>query len=984
MSAPTSNLKLRANWHTLALISMIAAMWYAAEAQSNGAAYLLALFVAVVAAVSIMHARANLRGVRIRVRTQGTAKEDARARVRVDLTNSAAHSACGIEVSIVGTGKSVFLDRIASGETRHVELYAPPQRRAGAPLTIIARSVYPLGLFGVESTVQTTGARRVHPKPSGDLPLPSPLPLSPHAQLQAGGSGGTTATRGGDDFAGTREWQLGDSPRHIDWRAVARGRPLVVKSWSASANGAVLLDWDAISLPEHARAGQIARWIDLCIHESLPFRLQLPGISIPVGAGTAHAQACLDALSDFVATNADLNSQQGTAGGMRVKAARRAPMTDFETSSHLPIGPLLLLCTALILCFLPLADIVSLPAITIAALCMVWRGLLRLPVPHVIVRALIVIVGVLLTWMTHTTLRSMEAGIALLIVLSGAKLLESKSPREFQILTLIGWFLCLCGIVLDNSLPRMLWCMAAFALVAMCLVRFRHSVPGLRRPAWLTTVIFLQAIPLVAVLFVVFPRGLINLSSTFGSRIGESGISGDLDPGGITQMALRMERAFRVEFPDGRIPTNDRRYWRCLTLWDCYGLRWRQGDRDRLGHMLRSIDPIPGEDLPHTIILDPHGRRWLPALDLPVSGKFSGDLMQPEYDDTFTSTYRINSAQRYSVLSRLKPTPFVELPEHHRKIALRVPEGISPRLQALAASWKNGASGNQEIALRGLNHLRSEGFSYTLTPDDYSAPDGLEKFMFAGRNGFCEHFSASFATLMRLAGVPSRIVIGFLGGEYSASKGQMIVRQSDAHAWVEVWIEGLGWTRADPTAWLAPDRIGGDMRVFLASGGSTIAERDLSWWSRGIFNARVLWDRLNYAWQDRIVEFDEDLQSNWLAQLGWITSKWWHLLAISIAILGTGLLTIMLWLRRRARHPDPWAHAWHLLCQKLARAGYAQRHASEGPLAYIRRIASGDPELNQLVETYAAARYGAQRSSTREFQARIRRLRLSKPIVRQA
>ena len=982
MSAPSSHLKLRANWHTLALLCMVSAMWYAAEAQSNGAAYLLALFVAVVAAVSIMHARSNLRGVRIHVRTQKAAKEGARARLQVDLTNTSAHSACGIEVSVVGTGKSVFLDRIVPGETRHVDLHAPPQRRAGAPLTIIARSVYPLGLFGVESTVQTTGARRVHPKPAGELPLPPVQPLSPHAQLNSGGSSGTTVVRGGDDFAGTREWQPGDSPRHIDWRAVARGRPLVVKSWAASANGAVLLDWDAISLPEHARAGQIAHWIERCEHEALPFQLQLPGISIPVGTGTAHAQACLDALSDFVAEHPDIHSPQGTVGGVRVKAARKAPAPNFETSSHLPIGPLLLLCAALILCFLPLAEIVSLPAIVIASLCIAWRGVLRLPVPHVVVRALIVVVGVMLTWMTHTTLRSMEAGIALLIVLSGAKLLESKSPREFQILALIGWFLCLCGIVLDNSLPRMLWCLAAFALVTMCLVRFRHSVPGLRRPAWLTSVIFLQAIPLVALLFVVFPRGLINLSSTFGSRFGETGISDELDPGGITQMALRMERAFRVEFPDGRIPTNDQRYWRCLTLWDCYGLRWRQGERR--GYKLQMTAPTPGQDMPHTISLDPHGRRWLPALDLPISGKFSGDVMIPESDDTFTSSYRINSAQRYSVLSRLTPAPFVNLPDKDREVALRVPDGISPRLQALAASWKEGAANNQEIALRGLNYLRSEGFSYTLTPDDYSAPDGLEKFMFAGRNGFCEHFSASFATLMRLAGVPSRIVIGFLGGEYSASKGQMIVRQSDAHAWVEVWIEGLGWTRADPTAWLAPDRIGGDMRIFLASGGATVAERDLTWWSRGIFNARVLWDRLNYAWQDRVVEFDEDLQSNWIAQLGWITGRWWHLLAISVAILGTGLLIITLWLRRRARHPDPWARAWLRLCQKIVRAGYAPRRASEGPLAYIHRVAGDNPELTQLAETYATARYGARRSSTHEFQTRIRRLRLSRLPMRRA
>ncbi|MBE7498545.1 MAG: DUF3488 domain-containing protein [Verrucomicrobiaceae bacterium] len=968
-------LKLRATWHTLALLTMLAAMWYAAEAQSNGAAYLLAMLAGLLTAVSVLHARANLRGLSVRVRSMAVMREGERGRVRVEVTNQAAKPARGVEWIVEGAARGVFVDGVEPGETRHLELPAPAQPRAGAPLRLVARSVYPLGLYSMEAVIEAAGARVVHPKPAGNLPLPSARPLSPEARLLLSSGAGDAVARGGDDFAGTREWQPGDSPRHIDWRAVARGRPLVVKTWAAQAQDGVVLDWEAVPLAEEARGGQMARWIEDCAREGRPFELRLPTVHIPVGGGEAQARRCLDALGQFLAAR-DAEAAGAGQGAQFAgePSARRVPWS-FETSSHLPPGPLRLMGVALLLSFLPLAGVVALPCMGVAALCFLWRAVLRLPVPHVGVRLLVLGAGVFTTWFSHATLRSMEAGIGLLITLAGAKLLESRTPREFQILAMIGWFLCLCGIVLDNSLTRMLWCVAAFAMITLCLVRFRHSVPGLWRPARVTGAMFAQAVPLVAVLFLVFPRGLLNLSATFGSQAGMSGITDELDPGSLTSVALRMERAFKVEFPDGRVPTNDQRYWRCLTLWDCHGLRWRRGQR--LGYTPRLLVPDASLDTRHIITLEPSGARWLPALDIPLRLDMDRSYLLPEFDDCFASPFSIRSPIRYEVRSRALQRQPEDLPDHHREAALALPQRLPASMRALAAAWENGARSDEDIVLRALEHYRTQGYEYTLTPDDYSGPDGFEDFMLRGKKGFCEHFSASFATLMRLAGVPSRVVVGFLGGEWVPERQHMIVRQSDAHAWVEVWLERLGWLRIDPTAALAPDRVNQDPRRIIEAQASRAA-REFGFLGEMVFQVRVMWDRLSYAWEDRVVDFDREEQSDWLASLGWRSGTWWHLLGVSAGVVALGLLAVWAWLRRRAVPDDPWARAWQRLCRKLLRAGFPARRPCEGPLAYVERLRTGSAEIEALVQDYVAGRYGAPSATVSGFARRVRRLRVGR------
>ena len=948
-------MKVRVRWnrHTLALLAIVAGMWYAAEAQSNGAAHLIALLTATMGLLSWLHARANLRGLKVRLLGARPAAQDAARGIPVELRATGALPVCGLEVFVIGATTPVFVERVPAGAAVLVDL-PPPLHHAGGALQLLVRSAYPLGLFSAECVFETSWVRRVHPKPAGDLPLPAPdttrqgeaVAVS-SCQVQAGG---------GDDFAGLREWRAGDSPRHIDWRAAARGGPLMVKAWSSGVQGVVVLDWNALPLDEPARAAQLARWMEICEGEGRPYELRMPGCVIRAGHGPAHLRRCLDALS-MQSNNADA----GSAPSSELKAAKAAEVLSLEQSTFLPRRPLLFLSVALLLAILPLRGYIASAGLVVCALCLIWRGVLRMAVPHVLVRVGVIIAGATAVYFEYGELGGMEPGIALLLVLAGAKMLESRTPREFQVLALIGWFLAFCTVLLENHLSRSVWTVLVVLCITACMVRFRRSIPGVREPLRVTAVLFAQALPLAVLLFFVFPRGLLDLGSAFGrSRFGETGIDNVLDPGNIARVAQSSEVSFRVRFPDGNLPSNELRYWRCLTLWNCEGMRWTRGDR--MSYSPQPTGPKRAEDVRQIIDLEAHGKRWLPALDLPLMARLRGEELAPEFDQSLVSPIPVQGSERFEVVSRFEPPPVRDLPENHRDAALQLPAAISPKLRQLTDYWESVTQTDEQIVQIALNYVRTQGFSYTLEPGEYKGSQALEDFFLRRRAGFCEHFSASFATLMRMAGVPSRIVVGYLGGEYSDHNGgYLIVKQSDVHAWTEVWLEKYGWVRIDPTAALAPDRVNTDLRAFLAGGAEEAERQRRSIWGRTWQHLRLWWDSVNYDWQNQVIDYNQESQRGLLERVGLRQSKL-VLLIPSAAFVLLGALLIAWWLRRPARHADPWMRLWQRLCRRLARAGVPPCSASEGPLAFAERVASARPDLavqmGRLAEMYVSGRYG--------------------------
>ncbi len=281
-----------------------------------------------------------------------------------------------------------------------------------------------------------------------------------------------------------------------------------------------------------------------------------------------------------------------------------------------------------------------------------------------------------------------------------------------------------------------------------------------------------------------------------------------------------------------------------------------------------------------------------------------------------------------------------KLLEDEDAAARRTPSSVSPAVRELADSFRFNAPDDLAVVNRGLNFFRVSGFVYSLSPGTYASP-ALDEFLFKRRVGFCEHYAAAYASLMRLAGVPARVVIGYQGGELNEIGHYLIVRQSDAHAWCEVHLQGQGWVRVDPTSVIAPDRVNAGLESFLEttdSAGSPAAQAvTTAVWRDVQRQVRLYWDNLSYQWNLRVLSFDRDSQRSFFATLGFFNFSDFNL--ATVLMFGTVILlgALLVWLRRTppAARGDP-AHRWYArYCRRLARAGLVRRPA-EGPLGFRR------------------------------------------------
>ena len=299
-----------------------------------------------------------------------------------------------------------------------------------------------------------------------------------------------------------------------------------------------------------------------------------------------------------------------------------------------------------------------------------------------------------------------------------------------------------------------------------------------------------------------------------------------------------------------------------------------------------------------------------------------------------------------------------------------MPASISPAVRELAQSWSAQNSNPRAIVNSALQFFRAQGFRYSLSPGEYGKND-LEAFLFHRRVGFCEHYAASFATLMRLAGVPARVVVGYLGGEYNDLGGFVLVRQSDAHAWCEVWLADSGWTRVDPTTVVAPGRASLDLDSFLARNAATgeLNTRQNAFVAQlfrsAIFtNVRLAWETLSYEWDTRLLGFDADVQEVFLDSIG-IANRGPFFLVVEIVIVAVALLlayTGWMQLRTRSRR-DRARGLYDRFCRKIARLG-VRRDPWEGPSDFSRRAAQSLPDeaerIREISNIYIALRYAPE------------------------
>ncbi|MBK8891989.1 MAG: DUF3488 domain-containing transglutaminase family protein [Dechloromonas sp.] len=549
------------------------------------------------------------------------------------------------------------------------------------------------------------------------------------------------------------------------------------------------------------------------------------------------------------------------------------------------------------------------------------------------------------------TLFGRDAGVAMLVVFMALKLLELRSRRDATVVVTLGYFLLLTHYFYSQSIPTGIWLLTAMTLLTATLIRLHGgrscSTGATLRYAGLLT---LQAIPFMLVLYLLFPRVAGPLwGLPQDAHSGRTGLSDQMSPGTIANLAQSSEIAFRVRFAEPP-PPRDRLYWRGPVLESFDGLTWKpQIGRSRPPQIEPQSPPIAYETT-----LEPQQQRWLLALDAPGA-------LGPEFalSSTLTATSRepLSQRQRFALTATL----YYRFNADEEAIALRrnltLPPAGNPRARALAESWKAADPDPARLARKAMTLFSDENFFYTLQPP-LLGEQPVDDFLFVTRRGFCEHYASTFVFLMRAAGVPARVVTGYQGGEANPVDGFVVVRQSDAHAWAEVWLAGRGWTRVDPTAAVSPARVEGGIAAAMPAGEPLPALIQLrsNWLRTLVFR----WEAVNNAWNQYILAYNPQRQRELLARLGMPDADW-HKLAAALAIIcGILLLATTAWALHQRPGLDPAARLWQKALRRLARSK-VNCAPWETPLILLQRVESEQPALapafREVVYAYLRARY---------------------------
>jgi transglutaminase-like putative cysteine protease len=597
-------------------------------------------------------------------------------------------------------------------------------------------------------------------------------------------------------------------------------------------------------------------------------------------------------------------------------------------------------------------------------------------------RIALVVLTVFGVYQEFGTVLGRDPGLAMLVALLGLKLLELRGARD-AVFTLCLFYIVLVGAFLfEQTLPTALWALACVLISIAALARLQQAMPA-RVALRLSVELVLKAVPLLVVMYVLFPRmdgTLWGVSTPVGK--GFSGIPDEIRPGMINDLLASSEVALRADFINGAPPPPRQLYWRALVLWESDGKVWKRGTAATsvAGAQLRALGP----PVHYRITVEPSNQRWLFALDLPASLP-EGTYARPGF--TFVRADPVRERLSYDVISHPRYTT-TEPSAAERELALALPS-ISPRVRAFAADLLRHYDDPGARVQAVLDYIRRENFVYTLTPPSLG-DDSVDQFFFETRRGFCEHYASAFATLMRAAGVPARVVVGYLGGEINPAGNYLIVHQADAHAWTEVVLPGRGWVRVDPTAAVAPERIelGIDAIRRLEAqglvpgtvGADALAEAlNLRWFERMGRSARLYWDYTNLAWYRFVVDYRKEKQQNLLHILGFEDIEWVRVLTI---LGGTCILILLGYVAWSRRGPalDPAQRLYARFCSKLERAG-VYRAPHEGPLTFCERACTARPDLAPAIKTitgrYLKVRYArnASNDDLPELSRSIRALR---------
>lgn len=646
----------------------------------------------------------------------------------------------------------------------------------------------------------------------------------------------------------------------------------------------------------------------------------------------------------------------------------------------------------------------------VAAACIIWRILIfkgKLSYPNRWMRVLIVLFTLAVS---IAQMRSIGIGLdsaaALLALGFVFKLIEMKQKRDIYVVISLCFIMAMVAFLYSQSFLATIYTLGSILVIlgAMIALNRSHSVSDNWGTSKMAGKMLLQALPLALVLFYVFPRIAPLWAVPIQSSGASTGVSNEMSPGDISSLGRSGDLAFRVQFESEDVLAHEYLYWRGLVLTDFDGETWRR-ERSRSnftiasaradqqlqweGRMARAGSPIE-----YNIILEPTQQPWLYGLQL---AEAIGDEIYQSRDFELFNKGLVTQRLSYNLRSYLQNSTDLVLLDRVRRQTVELPSEGNSESREFARQLRSSVATDRDYVMAVLNHFSQNEFFYTLNPA-LLGDNRIDDFLFNTREGFCEHYASTFAYLMRAAGIPSRVVIGYQGAELNPFENYLMVYQYNAHAWNEVWLEDEGWVRFDPTGAVSPDRVRLGVEAALRDDPAFLEQSLFSSSGLGgigwVNSLRLRLDALEYEWNRRVVNYDEDVQFEFFEKLfGQVTEQKILLLLMGLAsVVVLGIAFTVIRFEPRSKQ-GPIVSAYNKMSKDLEKIGLG-REKGEGPIVYRDRVIAARPDLKgpltQITRLYIEISYRKLQVEESEILAQAKRIRwygsqlrkaLSKPVL---
>ena len=586
-------------------------------------------------------------------------------------------------------------------------------------------------------------------------------------------------------------------------------------------------------------------------------------------------------------------------------------------------------------------------------------------------------IALLTLYFSYGNIAGRRAAVSLLTVMLALKMIESYRIRDARLVVSFSLFLCATQFLFNQGIFMPVYGAAAVIVALVTLTQLQRNeaynatddTPVFRASIFselgFSLRLLILAVPVGLAFFLFFPRWASPLwgvpEATLDSK---TGLSDSMSPGSIQNLFMDDSPAFRVEFEDG-IPSNSELYWRGPVFWDFNGKTWR-GSFFSKNLVVKSQPEENKARWKYSVQLEPNERRWLFSLDYPATVPRDSRVTM---DFQILRTQPVTQLLQYSMAS---DPDFVDSPGLAYSLqtsALDLPESSNPRTRRLIEDWRREGLAGQALVSRVLTHFNQEAFHYSLE-SPLLGRHSVDEFLFDTRTGYCEHYASAFTVMMRMAGIPARVVTGYQGGWYNEVGDYLLVRQSDAHAWSEVWFAGTGWTRVDPTAAVSP------LRIEQGSLGALSDPRymlDYAW-LRGLKNG---FDIVQQRWNDWVIEFSAQSQARMFSSFG--LDRLNPSMLVTILFLVIGLVSaLLLPYILRVKGPDrkdPLQTVWLKFLKRLKAAGF-EALPSSGAIELAQAAAMRLPEeaqsINHIADLYNRSRYSPRPPALPELKNAIR------------